>query len=306
MTGRPQRDRKSDGRVSREFIKLNGLRARPEKAASRRHCCLETWRMTRVVTPMYGRSVRCKRFRRSWRCGLASMYPALIGACAPGPRGYQRISDRAGPENRQSGNCPNAGLEATGQLGREEPMELRNGEKLILFMLSEIYERLEIQGQIDPRFVREAIGSGNAWGLSWQYPDIFGTQEANEAVRREVIDFLDMWLLIEFNYKCLSPTDKMRVAEAGPLGRNVQFYGFDANSESEYLNVARFVIDQLNRFSEFRGRTLNAPMPAIRAYRRMYAAFQAMRVLADACSARGQIKIGRLPIRSHAAARSMD
>jgi uncharacterized protein len=144
-------------------------------------------------------------------------------------------------------------------------------------MLSEIYEHLEIQGQIDPRLVRDAVGSGNAWSLSWQYPDIFGTQEANEAVRREVVDFLDMWSLIEFSYKCLFPTDKEHVAEAGPLGPNVQFYGFDVNSESEYLDVARFVIDQFDRFSEFRGRTLNAPMPAVRAYRRMYAAFQPMR-----------------------------
>ena len=57
----------------------------------------------------------------------------------------------------------------------------------------------------------------------------------------------------------------------------MQFYGFDVNSESEYLDVARFVIDQFDRFSEFRGRTLNAPISAVRAYRRMYAAFQPMR-----------------------------
>src|SRR6516165_4724828 len=28
------------------------------------------------MTPLYGPAVRCKRFPRSWRCGLASMYPA--------------------------------------------------------------------------------------------------------------------------------------------------------------------------------------------------------------------------------------
>jgi transposase len=28
------------------------------------------------MTLMYGSAVRCKRFCRSWRCGLASMYPA--------------------------------------------------------------------------------------------------------------------------------------------------------------------------------------------------------------------------------------
>jgi uncharacterized protein len=156
-------------------------------------------------------------------------------------------------------------------------MELRDGEKLILIMLSEIHEHLKIRGEIDPRFVREAICSGSAWGLSWQYPGVFGTQEANESVRREVVDFLDMWSFIEWSHNSLSPTDKERVAEASPLGSNVQFYGFGGNSESEHLNVARFVIAQLDRFSEFKGRILNSPLPSVRAYRRMYAAFQSMR-----------------------------
>jgi hypothetical protein len=30
-----------------------------------------------LLTQLYGPAVRCKRFRRSWRCGLASMYPAF-------------------------------------------------------------------------------------------------------------------------------------------------------------------------------------------------------------------------------------
>jgi uncharacterized protein YfbU (UPF0304 family) len=161
--------------------------------------------------------------------------------------------------------------------GRQEPMELRSAEKLLLIMLSEIYERSEIQGQIEPRSVREAISSGNAWSLLWEYPHLFGTPEANEAVRREVLDFLDMWSVIEASYECLSPSDKERVAEANPLGRNVQFYGFDENSETKYVNVTRFVVDQLDRFSEFRRRTLSAPMPAVRIYRRMYTAFRPMR-----------------------------
>jgi uncharacterized protein len=140
-------------------------------------------------------------------------------------------------------------------------MELRDGEKLILIMLSEIHEQLKVQGEIDPQFVREAIYSGNAWPLSWQFPGVFGTQEANESVRREVVDFLDMWSFIERSHSSLSPTDKERVAEAGPLGWNVQFYGFDGNSEGDHLNVARFVIAQLDRFSDFKGRILNSPLP---------------------------------------------
>src|SRR5260370_28682398 len=46
---------------------------------------------TALLTRMYGPAVRCKKFRQPGRCGLASMYPALIGACcAPGHHGYQR------------------------------------------------------------------------------------------------------------------------------------------------------------------------------------------------------------------------
>jgi uncharacterized protein len=86
-----------------------------------------------------------------------------------------------------------------------------------------------------------------------------------------------MWSFIEWSYQSLSPTDKESVAEAGPLGWNVQFYGFDGNSEGEHLNVARFVTEQLDRFSDFKGRNLNSPQPSVRAYRRMYAAFQPMR-----------------------------
>src|SRR6516164_8172143 len=45
------------------------------------------------LTPMYGPAVRCKRFRRSWRCGLASMYQASGWSIAPGHHGYQRACD---------------------------------------------------------------------------------------------------------------------------------------------------------------------------------------------------------------------
>ena len=46
-----------------------------------------------VLTPMYGPAVQCKRTRRSWRCGLASMYQASDWSVAPGHHGYQRACD---------------------------------------------------------------------------------------------------------------------------------------------------------------------------------------------------------------------
>jgi len=44
-------------------------------------------------------------------------------------------------------------------------MKLTDGEKLILYMLSEIYEHLGIEGKtkIDSQFVKSAIHDGHAW-----------------------------------------------------------------------------------------------------------------------------------------------
>jgi uncharacterized protein len=55
-------------------------------------------------------------------------------------------------------------------------VEMTHAERLILIMLSEIYEHLGINGRdcIDATFVRSAIETDQTWGLSWQYPFTFG------------------------------------------------------------------------------------------------------------------------------------
>jgi uncharacterized protein len=161
----------------------------------------------------------------------------------------------------------------------ETPMKLSDGEKLILMMLSDIYEKVGVKGELDPAFVREAIYSGNAWGLTWKYPGIFDSQETSDQVRSEVVNLLDMWSFLEEGYKRLSKKEKARVnAEAAPLGDNVRFPGFDGNNESEYGNVMRFLIGNLDRFQSFKGREdLNSHMPSLDAYRRMFAVFEPLR-----------------------------
>ena len=47
-------------------------------------------------------------------------------------------------------------------------MKLTNPEKLILVMLSEIYEKLGIQGETDTKFLLNAIYEGHTWALSWK------------------------------------------------------------------------------------------------------------------------------------------
>ena len=159
-------------------------------------------------------------------------------------------------------------------------MELSDGEKLILVMLSDLYKKLKIDGEIDPDFVSEAITRGHLWGLKWQYPGVFGSSEPSEDTLRETVDILDMWSFLERGYKALSAAEKKRVEkDTAPLGTDVKFRGFDGNAqESVYIGIARFLIDKLDRFQEFKGRELNSHMPMLDAYRRMFPVFEPMRL----------------------------
>jgi uncharacterized protein YfbU (UPF0304 family) len=65
--------------------------------------------------------------------------------------------------------------------------------------------------------------------------------------------------------------------DAKPFGKDPQFRGFDGNNESEYMSVASFLINDLERFEEFKGRSMNSHMPSIETYRRMLSAFEPMR-----------------------------
>lgn len=158
-------------------------------------------------------------------------------------------------------------------------MELSNGEKLILLMLSEIYEYLKIDGDIDPQFVREAIFSENTWGLAWKYPGIIGSgKNATPPVVNEVADILEMWQMLEASYNRLPPADKARVEkEAEPFGSHVRFRGFDGNHETKYMGVAEFLVNDLEKFSIFKGRDLNSHMPSLDIYRRMLAIYKSIR-----------------------------
>ncbi len=158
-------------------------------------------------------------------------------------------------------------------------MELSDGEKLILIMLSEIYEHLKIEGEIDPQFVQSAIFREQTWALAWKYPGIAGSSENNTPpVVNEVLDILEMWEILEISYNKLQPADKARVeTEAEPFGRNVQFRGFDGNNETESMVVAGFLVNDLERFSTFKGRDLNSHMPSLETYRRMLAVFRPLR-----------------------------
>ena len=157
-------------------------------------------------------------------------------------------------------------------------MKISDGEKIILLMLSELYEQLSIEGEIEPEFIKSAIYRQNLWGIPWKYSGIPFEDQETPAIVTEVIDILDMWSLIEHAYRELSAEEKKKLEEdAQPFGENPRFPGFDGNNESEYMNVASFLINDLDRFQEFKGRSLNAHMPTLEIYRRMLSAFEPIR-----------------------------
>ena len=154
-------------------------------------------------------------------------------------------------------------------------MKITDGEKLILLMLSELYDKLEVNGEVEPDFIRSAIFSNNTWSIPWKYVGIpFEEQETPEIVK-EVLDILDMWSMIERSYANLSEASKQFVdKEAAPFGKDPMFRGFDGNNESEYLGTASFLVNDLDRFEEFKGRDFNSHCPSIDTYNRMLAVFK--------------------------------
>lgn len=157
-------------------------------------------------------------------------------------------------------------------------MKLTDGEKLIILMLTEMYEKLQIKGETEPDFLRSVIFNDHLWGIRWKYSGIPFEPAEDPPVVREVVDILDMWSFIEYAYEKLNDEERKQLAlAAAPFGENPRFYGFDGNNESEHMSVAMFLVNQLERFQEFKGRSFNCHHPSLDAHRRMLAVFEPLR-----------------------------
>ncbi len=158
------------------------------------------------------------------------------------------------------------------------PIAFSDAEKLIVMMLCQLFKQLKIQGDIDPSFVEDVIYGGHYWALGWEYSGLFHSHRDSENVVTEVVIVLDMWSFMERGFAALSKKEKDRVAaEAKPFGEHVVFSGFDGNGEGEYIGVARILINKLDRFTEFKGRDLNAHSPTLDSHRRMLSVFEPIR-----------------------------
>lgn len=150
-------------------------------------------------------------------------------------------------------------------------MKLSDGEKLILYLLCDIKERLNIKTELDTDFLKNAIENNHLWGITWKYPGIPLQEEELPKEVVEVLNILEMWTSIEYSFSQLSNEDKQSLEKvAYPFGTNPKFNGFDGNNESEYLSIANFLINELDRFIDFKGRYLNSHIPVLNPYTRMY------------------------------------
>ncbi|QLQ26144.1 MAG: YfbU family protein [Dechloromonas sp.] len=151
-------------------------------------------------------------------------------------------------------------------------MQLTNSEKLILVMLSEVYEKLDIKGEsgVDPKFIQSAIFSGHTWGVEWKYSWIFDNPDAQPPELNDVINILDMWSIVEEAYEAFDDDQKAQLEQLTPLfGMRPAFPGFDGNGEDEFISIATFLTEQLDRFTRFKGRICDRGTPSVAGYRRM-------------------------------------
>ncbi|HDU8563572.1 YfbU family protein [Morganella morganii] len=156
-------------------------------------------------------------------------------------------------------------------------MQLSDGEKLILMMLCDLYDKNEIEGEIDHTFVRDTIFENQIWALSWKFNGIPFENTETPSLVKKVLDILDMWRIIEYSYNELTEEEKKSLeADAAPFGKKPFFKGFDGNNETEYLAAADFIINKLDRFEEFKLRDLNSHMPSLSTYERMALIFNPM------------------------------
>jgi uncharacterized protein len=165
------------------------------------------------------------------------------------------------------------------QLSRQITMKLSNPEKLILLMLSEIYDKLGLT-DVDTNLLSSAIRTENTWALDWEMPGVVGSDgEPTPPLVIDVVNYLDMWSFLEEAHSSFDLPAKERVAaEAEPFGSHVRFPGFDGNNEGEAISIANILVNDMGRFSRFKGRNLNSHAPLMDNYRRMYNVFEPIRV----------------------------
>jgi uncharacterized protein YfbU (UPF0304 family) len=186
-------------------------------------------------------------------------------------------------------------------------MEMTHAERLILIMLSEIYEHLGIKSRagIDATFVRAQIERNQTWALSWKYPFIFDGKAETPAIVGEVVDILDMWSFIEEAYERFSAEEQEHVRIEAHLNGDPLFAGFDRHEDVRHVAAGRCLLEDLGKFSRFNRESPESTPPythLLNAYRRMCRVFEPIRkiLVGRGLTATEMIAILKAPLQSAA------
>lgn len=154
-----------------------------------------------------------------------------------------------------------------------------DGEKMLILMMGDLYKHLKIKDpEMEPQFLADVIYGGHYWAPQWEMNGVFHGYSDTPQDVQHVVGVLDMWSFIEEAYEVLSPEEKaLIVEEVGAWMTDVKFAGFDGNEEGSYLQIARFLVDKMNRFTRFKGRTLNSHTLTTKRYADMYRLFEPIR-----------------------------
>lgn len=171
-------------------------------------------------------------------------------------------------------------------------MKLTNPEKLILLMLSDIYDKLGLDS-VDTRLLRSAIYTENTWALDWEMPGVVGSEpDPTPEIVSKVVNYLEMWSFIEESVSSFGPEEATRLErDAAPFGKYVRFPGFDGNNEAKALEIAQILIEDMGRFTKFKGRDLNSHAPLWDAYTRMHRVFSG---IGDQLGHRGHLSVDQV------------
>ena len=154
-----------------------------------------------------------------------------------------------------------------------------DGEKMLMLMMGDLYKHLGVNdAETNPDFLAKVIYGGHYWAPKWDMQGVFHDHVDNPDDLNHVVDTLDTWSFMEEAYERFTPAQREQIAtEVGHSGTDVAFHGFDGNNEPSQLSIARFLIDDMKRFSRFKGRDLNSHHPTRGRYRRMNELFEPMR-----------------------------
>lgn len=158
-------------------------------------------------------------------------------------------------------------------------VDFTDGEKMLMLMMGDLYKHLQIKNsEMNPQFLAEVIYGGHYWAPKWEMNGVFHGHADTQQDVQYVVSVLDMWSFIEEAYEVLALEDKaLIVEEVGSWMTDVKFPGFDGNDEGSYMQIARFMVEQMRRFTRFKGRTLNSHSRTSKRYADMHRLFEPIR-----------------------------